>query len=282
MKAKKPVMMYISLNMAKNFSLTIILLLFIFSHSAHAQKVLWEMGAGLSNINLPLYPGTDERKNYFLPYPYLKLETDYFKIDEGIQAFIFEAKDIKLDLTLDLGIPVSSDESDLRSSMPKLNTVIQLGPSLEITLAGNKDEASEFRLEFPLRTAIASDVKHTENIGWLFEPRFTYDKNRLDGDSWAWSLTAGLRYASREFHAYYYDVNPQYVTATRPEFYSDKGFNSYLIDGSATYRRDNMIYWLFARYLNMTNAEFEHSPLVNDTNYFMLGAGVTWIIAGNK
>jgi len=272
----------ILLNNAKLLKIVLLSVVLLTATMTHAQKTTWELGAGMGNINTPLYPGTDERKNYFLPYPYLKLETEYFKIDEGIQAFLFQTKDIKLDLTLDLGLPVSSKDSQLRTGMPELNTVIQLGPSLEITLHGSKQAASEFRVEFPLRTAIASDIKHTENIGWVFEPRVTYDKNRLDNNSWSGSITAGLRYATRDYHAYYYDVAPQYATAQRPVFYSDKGFNAWLIDSSATYRTKNMITWFFARYMNLEDSEYEFSPLVNDRNYLMIGAGITWIIAGNK
>ncbi|MCW8854327.1 MAG: MipA/OmpV family protein [Gammaproteobacteria bacterium] len=260
-----------------------VFLFILFSHQlCNAQAVIWELGAGLGDINAPLYPGTNERKNYLLPYPYLKLETDYIKIDKGIQAYLFKSQTTRLDITLDLGFPVNSDDSTLRAGMEKLNTVFQIGPSLEITLQGGKKEPAELRLEFPLRTAIASDIKNTENIGWLFEPRLSYEKNRLSHNSWTYSVTAGLRYATRDYHAYYYDVEPQYTTAQRPVFYSDKGFTGYLFDASSTYRNKKMIYWLFVRHMNLKDSEYENSPLVNDSSYFMFGMGVTWIITGNK
>ena len=269
-------------NMPELIKAVIFLLLLIPAKLCLSQEVLWELGLGLGDINAPLYPGTNERKNYLLPYPYLKLETDYIKIDEGIQAYLFKSQDVRLDITLDLGLPVSGNDSRLRSGMPKLNTVVQLGPSLEITLQGGKKKPSELRLELPLRTAIATDIKNTENIGWLFEPRISYEKNRLGSNSWAYSVTAGLRYATRDYHAYYYDVEPQYVSAQRPTFYSDRGFTGYLLDASGTYRHTNIIYWLFARHINLQDSEYEHSPLVNDTRYFMLGAVITLIIVGNK
>ena len=268
--------------MKQHLNLILLLITLLSSPVCMAQKVLWEIGAGMMDFKAPLYPGTDESKNYLLPYPYLKLETDYIKIDEGIQAFLFQNKNIKLDITLDLGLPVNSKDSRLRNGMPKLNTVLQLGPSLEITLLGGRKEPTELRLELPLRTAIATDIKTTENIGWLIEPRIAYEKNRLDNNSWSYSLTAGLRYATQDFHAYYYDVAPAYATAQRPVFSSDKGFNAYMLDTSATYRKKNMIYWLFVRHLNLHDAEYINSPLVNDASYFMVGAGITWIIAGNK
>ena len=268
--------------MTNFLKLFIILITLLTNKFCIAQEISWELGVGLGDINAPLYPGTNERKNYLLPYPYFKLETDYIKIDEGIQAFLFKSQNVRLDITLDLGLPVNSDDSSLRSGMPKLNTVFQMGPSLEITLLGGKKEPSELRLELPLRTAIATDIKNTENIGWLFEPRISYEKNRLINDSWTYSVTAGLRYASKDYHAYYYDVEAQYATAQRPVFYADKGFTAYLLDAASTYRHNNIIYWVFARHLNLKDSEYAASPLVNDSSYFMLGAGITWIIAGNK
>ena len=268
--------------MVNLFKLFIIVFALLINKPGSAGEILWELGVGLGDINVPLYPGTNERKNYLLPYPYLKLETDYIKIDEGIQAYLFKSQNVRLDITLDLGLPVNNGDSKLRSGMPKLNTVFQLGPSLEITLQGGKKKPSELRLELPLRTAIASDIKNTDNIGWLFEPRISYEKNRLANNSWTYSVTAGLRYATKDYHAYYYDVATQYASAQRPAFHADKGFTAYLLDATSTYRHKNIIYWVFARHMNLKDAEYESSPLVNDTSYFMLGAGITWIIAGNK
>lgn len=154
------------------------------SQTAFAQKTIWEIGAGISGLTAPHYPGTTSKKNYLIPYPYLTLETDVITIDKGIQAYLFKTEDVRFDVTLDFGLPVNSDESRLRTGMPKLNTVIQFGPSLEITLQGGKKKPSELRLEFPVRTAIATDIKHSENIGWIFEPGISYEKIAL-------ALTAG-------------------------------------------------------------------------------------------
>ena len=43
-------------------------------------------------------------------------------------------------------------------------------------------------------------------------------------------FTLGLKYATRDFHAYFYDVAPNYATATRPAYASTKGFGGSFIN----------------------------------------------------
>ena len=51
------------------------------------------------------------------------------------------------------------------------------------------------------------------------------------------------------------------------------------IDVLANWRTTNLIYFAFVRYQNLTGAEFENSPLVEQNDYFFMGIGVTWVFA---
>ncbi len=136
------------------------------------------------------------------------------EIDKGIRGFLFKSDTVVLDVSADFGVPVDSDDSGVRVGMPDLETTLQVGPSLEFLLNKPGRDLFNVRFELPLRAVLATDIKHSSNKGWLMEPRFSVEKRRLYKSGLAMKFTVGLKYASRDFHAYYYDVAPVFSTTT--------------------------------------------------------------------
>jgi len=253
----------------------------MFSGQLFAQETFWELGVGGTAAQLPLYPGSSQEDNFVIPFPFFRIQSEYFEIDEGIRGFFYESPDIRLNVSGDFGIPVNSADSEARKGMPDLNTVLQVGPSLEVIFAGGRRKPSEFRLELPLRAAIATDISNTENIGWILEPRLTYETLRPYKGGFAYQISSGLRYASKEFNQFYYDVPVAFATPERPAFESDAGYSGYFLDLVGNWRYDNIIYFTFARYQNLSGTEFEESPLVEDENYLSFGVGLIWVFTGS-
>jgi len=243
------------------------------------MKFSWELGAGFGVFDIPLYAGSSQNKQYLFPLPYVRLESKRLEIDEGIRAFLFKSDKVRLDLSADLALPVRSKDSIARRGMPSLDTVLQLGPSLEITLAGRYKSKNELRLEFPMRTAIATDIKDTRNIGWLLESVLTYERKRQQKKAEAIKISFGVRYATEDFHQYYYDVAPAFVTSGRTVFSSSGGYSGFFTDVNYAWREGNIIYWALLRYQNLNGAVYENSPLVEDKNYLLSGVGITWVFA---
>lgn len=258
--------------------LTLLLAAF-YSGPIFASDTIWELGAGLAAINLPLYAGSDESKNYVIPFPYVRIKSKYLEIDDGIRGFLFESPDLRINISADFGIPVNSEDSDVRTGMEDLNTVIQVGPSLEMIFAGGRKQAFEFRLEVPVRLAIATDIKQTENVGWIVEPRLTYETLRPFKKGWAYEVSGGIKYASKEYHQYYYDVTAPFVTANRAFFAADKGYSGFFLDLVGSWREKEMFYFATVRYQNLSSTVFEGSPLLEDSNYISVGLGVVWFFA---
>ncbi len=241
----------------------------------------WQLGAGLAALSLDLYPGSSEKKLYVFPIPYFTLVSELLEIDRGIRGFLFKSDDVILDISADFGISVDSDDSQVRMGMPDLDFVLQVGPSLEFLLTDLRRDKLDVRFELPLRIAIASDIKHTSNEGWLMEPRFSIEKRRMHKSGLAMKFTVGLKYATRDFHAYYYDVDPAFSTATRPAYASEKGYGGSFAKVRASWREGDWIWWTLLRYQNLNDAVFENSPLVEEKDYYMFGIGFAWIFAEN-
>jgi len=254
----------------------------LISSNIYAGETFWEFGAGVTALNTALYPGSSEEDSFIIPFPYFRIQSDNFEVDDGIRGFLFESPDYRLNISGGLGVPVNSEDSIARNGMPDLDAVLQVGPSFEVIFSGGRKKPHEFRLELPLRTAIATDFSSADNIGWIFEPRLSYETLRPFKSGFAYQVRGGLRYSSEEYHAYYYDVPADFSTAQRPEYHADAGYGGAFIDLMSNWRQNDFIYFAFIRYQNLAGTAFEDSPLIEDSNYFSIGIGLMWIFADNR
>lgn len=261
----------------------LVIFLIIFCSKVFAIEQQWQLGAGIGALDLRLYPGSRQTKTYVLPLPYFTYQSEYLEIDRGIRGIFSPDPDSAwyLDISADFGIPVDSSDSVVRAEMSDLDAVIQFGPSVKRTLAGHRSAERELRLEFPLRTAISVDIQHPKNEGWVFEPRLVYEKRRVGRSGLFAKARLGLRYATQDYHSYYYDVTSADATPQRSAFESDKGYGGLVLDLRAAWRQDDILYWGIIRYQNLNNAVYEKSPLVEDNDYYFVGVGITWILAAS-
>lgn len=251
--------------------------------SAEAGKgeTQWAMGLGLGMFNYRYYPGAKQSNKLFLPAPYFTYRSPMFEVDRGIKSFIYHSEVIIVDVSADFGVPVDSDDTIARKGMPDLDFVLQLGPSLEFLLNDRRKNYFDLRFELPVRIAVTVDVTDMQSIGYLLEPRFTLAHKRDSETGLSHKATMGLKFATREYNAYYYDVAPEFVTAQRPEYSSGAGFSGSFINYRLSYKTSGFIYWAFIRYQSLRGAEFENSPLVLDKDYYFFGVGFAWIFASS-
>jgi outer membrane protein len=245
------------------------------------ENVEWDLGLGLGVFEYNLYPGSKQTKRFVLPSPYFTYRSEKFEIDRGFKSFLYHSKVIVIDISADFLLPVDSDASAARKGMPDLDFMMQLGPSLEFKLNDEDKNYFDIRFELPLRVALVTDIHSLENIGYQLEPRFSFDHERSSGTGLSHKATIGIKFATRPYYAYYYDVAPEYATATRPAYNSSAGFGGSFFNYRITYKKADLVYWMFWRYQSLRGAEFEDSPLVETQDYYLLGAGFSWIFAGN-
>ena len=245
------------------------------------NKAQWELGVGLAVMDIPFYPGSSQSKTYVFPIPHFLYRSERLQIDNGLDATLFKTPRVRFNLSADFAVPVNSQDSDARVGMPDLDTVIQFGPSLEITLAGGRFKPDHLRLDLPLRAAIATDLSSVENVGWIFEPRLTYETRRPYKTGFTYLVSAGLRFSTEDLHQFYYNVDAQFVTPERSQFDAQAGYSGLFVDYIANWRSESFIYWALLRYQNLQGAAFEDSPLVEQNDYLLIGAGITWVFATN-
>jgi hypothetical protein len=240
---------------------------------------VWTMGLGLGTFNYHYYPGAEERNQVFLPAPYFTYRSPKFEVDRGIKSFLYNSEEIVIDLSADFGLPVDSDDTIARKGMPDLDFVLQLGPSFEFLLNDRRKNYFDTRFELPVRVAFTVDIGNVDHIGYLVEPRFTFNHRRNSSTGLSQKATLGLKFASDDYYAYYYDVAPEFVTPVRNEYKSDAGFGGSFVNYRLSYKTSDFIYWAFIRYQSLRGAVFENSPLVLQNDYYFFGIGFAWIFA---
>ncbi|PCI07078.1 MAG: hypothetical protein COB77_05480 [Gammaproteobacteria bacterium] len=241
----------------------------------------WVLGMGIGLFEYHLYPGAKESNHLLLPVPYFTFRSPAFEIDRGFKGFLYHSKKVVIDISADFGLPVDSDDTQARKGMPDLDLVLQVGPSVAFILNDENSHYFGTRFELPVRVAIATDFRSVENTGFLLEPRISFNHQRRGKTGIAQKVIIGLKFATQDFHAYYYDVADEFSTNARATFTSDAGFGGGFVNYRISYKTNDLVYWSFLRYQSLRGAKFEDSPLVLQKDYFFVGFGFAWLFAGS-
>lgn len=253
--------------------LSLLLLLSVGNAIAQAPLPRLELGAGLLALDAPDYRGSSESSTYLLPIPYIKYRGDILRVDNGLQGVMFESPDWLFTLSGDFSLPADDDTPE-REGMDELDAVFEIGPSLNYRFLALQDSA--WWIDLPLRFVYAVDSKH-EFIGRVFQPRLSWRKPARRLGEWKLHFLIGPVYSSDEHHAYFYSVDDDEATATRPAYDADSGFSGYRSE--FTYSRRFGDYWLggFLRYDNLRNSKIDDSPLVSERESWMGGIALAWV-----
>ena len=263
----------------KSLSTSITLLLLLASPMLQAQPLpLWELGVGSGALHLPMYRGAKQTTNHIIPFPYLIYRGENITIDDGlVRGYLLRTEQLKLDISISGGVPVTSDGDTPRSGMPDLDPTIEIGPSLDYRLWKHDDGLRSWWLKMPLRAVQSLDIKHVDHQGWSFSPFIEFRREGTHANDWKVGIAGGPLFADQNYHDYYYQVTPEFATPQRPVYTSKAGYSGSRLTLSLQKNIDKLWFGAFLRYDNLKGAKFEDSPLVNDTRYVAIGLAFTWI-----
>ena len=241
---------------------------------------LWEAGLGFTGLSIPDYRGSDEKRGYLLPMPYLVYRGDILRVDrKGMYGLLFESERVELNISADLGVPVKSDKNAARTGMPNLDPTGQIGPSLEVCLFSKCDADRVVQFRLPVRAVMATDLSRISGIGFVVNPQLNVDFNNIGpGRGWDFGFAVGPIFATEQYHDYYYQVSPQYaIPGVRPSYDAQPGYSGTLLILAVSKRFDHIWFGAFARYDELSGAVFADSPLMKTKQSFMAGFGIAWV-----
>ena len=236
---------------------------------------LWEIGLGAAALSTPSYPGSDERESRVLPFPNIVYRGQILRADRsGIAARLFRSDRAELDVGFAGALPSDSDDVDERAGMPDLGPLVEFGPRLKLRLADLGDKR-RLRAELPLRAVIeARGGLH--NRGYTFEPRLAYE---LSGERGLWTLEGNVSVVlgDSKINRHFYEVAPQYATATRPAYSADSGLllTRLGLFGSRRIDEDVRVFG-YLRFESYKGAANRDSPLHVKDSGVSGGVGIMW------
>lgn len=234
--------------------------------TASAQPGYMEAGVALVGQVSADYRGSAHYQPQAVPLPYFLYQGRIIKADEdGLRGEFWANHRFEFNVSVDGSLNGRSDNNVLRAGMRELDSAFETGPSFNINISGDSFRDG-WSVRFPVRAVFTVGTSGIDYIGYLFNPRLTWRASRNFWD-WETSFNAGLLFADKTYHRYYYDVAADFVTEQRPYYSADGGYSG-AFTRLAFYRRlENWRFGISLRYDNLSGAEFGDSPLV-ETNHF--------------
>lgn len=242
-----------------------------------------ELGIGASAFAYPNYPGSDRGQVGALPFPYVRYTSERLRLGgDGARARLPLNPRASFSLSGSGSLPGGRDEPP-RQGMPRLLPTLELGPTLDVELGALDRANRRYRLSFPLRAVIATNLKDSEAAGWVFNPTFRAGfRVGKPEHARVVSVSLGSRWASGEHHAYYYDVADAFITPERPGFAASGGYGGSALGLSWSEGRNLWRWGVFGRYTRLDGARFRNSPLVESDSAIAGGLFISYRLYQNR
>jgi outer membrane scaffolding protein for murein synthesis (MipA/OmpV family) len=241
---------------------------------ARADQPLWEAGVGVGVLRLPHYRGSDQSHTWVLPVPYFVYRGEFLRADrEGARAVLLDAERLDVDISLAATAPTRSRDNRARAGMPDLSPTFEIGPNVNYTLA----RGAQWRLQAraPVRAAFTLE-SGPDMIGWLATPNLNLDL-RVQG--WNVGVLTGPVFGTRRMNGYFYDVAPEFATASRPAYRAPGGYAGWRLVSGVSRRIGDFWLGAFVAGDSVDGARFDDSPLVRKRGTLAFGVALSWVFA---
>jgi MipA family protein len=237
----------------------------------------WELGANLGAFYLPDYPGSNNSQLRFLPLPYIVYRGEFFKSDQtgGVRGSFIDNEYFDFDISADTAFPVDSSSNTARAGMPSLDWMFEIGPRALVHVYHQQNNRVD--LGFAMRAIYSISLSELDTRGYDFISTLRYRRRLPTPRPSYFSLIWGGTWATDNLMAYFYQVDPQYVTGSRPAYEAKPGFLGENI--SAFYVQPFANDWSFyagAAQNFYSEAANRSSPLVQTVEAQTFYIGIYW------
>jgi outer membrane protein len=196
--------------------------------TADDDKPLWELGVGAFSGWLPDYPAAGQNTVRTIAVPVPIYRGDILRVggeeNRGAVSGRFINKDrYEFDVSLSGAFPVDSGSNNARRDMPDLDFLFGIGPQLRFKLI-NEPGARKLNFNLQARAVYSTDFSSIDHRGYVFNPKLNYTREHVTGLDLKVFTSMGPIFATEKLMDYFYQVDPEYVTSTRPAYDADAGY----------------------------------------------------------
>jgi MipA family protein len=252
------------------------------------EKPLWELGFGAGLLVQPHYPSSSETQVRGLGLPYIVYRGDVLRIGDGqsARAVAAESNLYELSMSFDAAFDADSEGNTLRQGMSDLDFVFEIGPQLMFLLGDytfSDTSRSELQFSLQARAAFSTDFGRVNHRGYVFEPMLRYRHYGLFRPDFEATVSIRPVWATRDLHAYFFDVESAFATATRPEYKASRGYYGTGVNFYGTWhinKKARLFLGLQTSWLQ--GAQSSGSPLFERKFTTGFGAGLIWSFIESK
>ena len=248
----------------------------------------WEFGVGGGFFEGFDYPGSLDSNRRQFGLPFFIYRSKRFRFGGGgLSAVTIEKPRFRVDWSVAASLNASTQENSVREGLPDLDFLLELGPQLiwravDTTL----NDGTQIRLDWStkLRGVVSTDFGSVAGQGFVFETTVSGRlRNFLDQRRVVLFGALSARAGTEQLNDYFYEVDPQFSTATRPAFDARGG----LIDLQATVGVGLNLPKRVRIFIATTTGFFaaaanRESPLHEALSTTSFALGVVWTIKQSK
>jgi len=246
-------------------------------------KPLWEFGVGAFSGWLPDYPaaGQNTVRTIAVPVPIYRGEIWRVGGEEnrGAVSGRFINKDrYEFDVSLSGAFPVDSGSNNARRDMPDLDFLFGIGPQLIFKLI-NEPGHRKLNLNLQARAVYSTDFSSIDSRGYVFNPKLNYTRKHVTDLDLKVFTSVGPIFATEKLMDYFYQVDPEFVTPTRPAYDADAGYLGSNMTLGVSKRFNNRFRLMLGTRLGIhTGATNDDSPLFKDELNVSVFSAFIWSI----
>jgi outer membrane scaffolding protein for murein synthesis (MipA/OmpV family) len=250
------------------------------AEEAPREKPLWELGVAAGGAWLPDYPAAGQNHFNAIGLPYIVYRGDFFRSDEKglLRGRFVKSRDFELDVSLSGSFSADSSNNDARRGMPDLDYLVELGPRIQWTVA-RAAKWAKLDFELPVRAVFSTDLKSVDYRGFLAQPELAYQHDNFLESGLALKHGVSASFADVNLQDYFYRVEPQFATPTRPAYEADAGYLGSRLQLVLTKALGPALRVFAAGRVDFhQGAANEDSPLFREDVTYGAGLGVVWSI----
>jgi hypothetical protein len=250
-------------------------------------RPLWEVGIGAFSGWLPDYPAAGQHTVRTIAVPYLVYRGDFWRVGGeenrgAISGRFVDTERYEFDITLSGAFPVDSSDNDAREGMPDLDFLFGVGPQLIIKLI-NEPGQQALDVNLQARAVYSTDFSSVSRRGYVFNPKLSYSREHVTGLDLKIFGSAGPLFATERLMDYFYEVEPEFATPTRPTYDAEPGYLGSNITLGVIKRFNNRFRVLLGTRLGLhQGASNRDSPLFEDQVNVSLFAAFAWSFAQSE
>ncbi len=247
---------------------------------------LWEFRFAAFGRYAPAYPGAAKQNLTVLPLPYPVYRGSRLRFGEDFDKFaqgrVVRRPRVRLNVNLNVNFGEDSEDLAVRSGMPDLDLMLEVGPELEINLNDRDSQEGALFLSLQLRAGISFNGGDSSGRGYVLSPQLEYRIDKAFGMRNDWLFRWTPTWVSEDYADYYYEVAPEFATPNRPLFDASSGYlGSEFRIGIERQINEHLRFDGSARLWINNGAENRGSTLFQDDHGLGLQAAFIWTLGAS-